>query len=128
MKVGLIGCGGMGTTHNLSLKALSGKMNVEVTALADCRPEFLEKAAIQWPKARLYQTGMELLEAETLDSVHICLPSYLHTEHALAAMDRGIHVFVEKPVCLTEEEAKKLMAARKKKRGPGNGRASGEIL
>ena len=40
MKVGLIGCGGMGTTHNLSLKALSSKMDVEVTALADCRPEF----------------------------------------------------------------------------------------
>ncbi|MCQ4871869.1 hypothetical protein NE639_26690, partial [Blautia producta] len=53
MKVGLIGCGGMGTTHNLSLKALSSKMDVEVTALADCRPEFLEKAAEQWPDARL---------------------------------------------------------------------------
>ena len=43
MKIGLIGCGGMGTTHNLSLKALSGKMDVEVTALADCRQEFLER-------------------------------------------------------------------------------------
>ena len=95
MKVGLIGCGGMGTTHNLSLKALSSKMDVEVTALADCRPEFLEKAAEQWPNARLYKTGMELLEAETLDSVHICLPSYLHTEHAVAAMDRGMNVFIE---------------------------------
>lgn len=112
MKVGLIGCGGMGTTHNLSLKALSSKMDVEVTALADCRPEFLEKAAEQWPNARLYKTGMELLEAETLDSVHICLPSYLHTEHAVAAMDKGINVFVEKPVCLTEEEAQKLLDAK----------------
>ena len=103
----------MGTTHNLSLKALSSKMDVEVTALADCRPEFLEKAAEQWPDARLYKTGMELLEAETLDSVHICLPSYLHTEHAVAAMDRGINVFVEKPVCLTEEEAQKLLDVTK---------------
>ncbi|MFT4008090.1 MAG: hypothetical protein QM683_21655 [Lacrimispora sp.] len=58
MKVGLIGCGGMGTTHNLTLKALSTAIDVEVTALADCRPEFLEKAAIHWPKARLYSTGM----------------------------------------------------------------------
>ena len=47
MKIGLIGCGGMGTTHNLSLKALPGKMDVEVTALADCRQEFLERAAKQ---------------------------------------------------------------------------------
>jgi len=114
MKVGLIGCGGMGTTHNLSLKALSTKMNVEVTALADCRPEFLEKAAIQWPNAKQYKTGMELLETESLDSVHICLPSYLHTEHAMAAMDKGMNVFVEKPVCLTEEEAEKLMEAQKR--------------
>ena len=75
MKVGLIGCGGMGTTHNLSLKALSSKMDVEVTALADCRPEFLEKAAEQWPDARLYKTGMELLEADVGQRAY--LPSQL---------------------------------------------------
>lgn len=58
MKIGLIGCGGMGTTHNLSLKALSGKMDVEVTALADCRQEFLERAAKQWPGGKdLYYGG-----------------------------------------------------------------------
>ena len=112
MKVGLIGCGGMGTTHNLALKALSSQMDVEVTALADCRQEFLKKAAVQWPNARLYETGMELLETETLDSVHICLPSYLHTDHAVAAMDRGFHVFIEKPVCLTEVEAQRLLEAK----------------
>ena len=86
MKIGLIGCGGMGTTHNLSLKALSGKMDVEVTALADCRQEFLERAAKQWPQAKTYVTGRELLENEELDAVHICLPSYLHAEHAVLAM------------------------------------------
>lgn len=104
----------MGTTHNLALKALSSKMDVEVTALADCRSEFLEKAAVQWPNARLYKTGMELLQAESLDSVHICLPSYLHTDHAVAAMDRGFHVFVEKPVCLTEAEAQRLLDAKER--------------
>ena len=114
MKVGLIGCGGMGTTHNLSLKALSSTMDVEVTAIADCRQEFLEKAAEQWPNAKLYKTGMELLENEKLDTVHICLPSYLHTDHAVAAMDKGINVFVEKPVCLTEEEAERLLEAEKR--------------
>lgn len=114
MKVGLIGCGGMGNTHNLSLKALSPVMDIEVSALADLREEFLEKAAEHWPKARLYKTGMELLEKEELDSVHICLPSYLHTEHAVAAMDKGMHVFIEKPVCLTKEEGEKLLQAQKR--------------
>lgn len=114
MKVGLIGCGGMGTTHNLSLKALSGVMDVEVTAIADCRREFLDRAAAQWPGAAKYVTGMELLEHEKPDIVHICLPSYLHTEHALAAMEKGIHVFCEKPVCLSVEDCKRLLEAKER--------------
>lgn len=114
MKIGLIGCGGMGTTHNLSLKALSSKMDIEVTALADCREEFLEKAAVQWPEAKKYKTGMELIENENLDIVHICLPSYLHTDHAVKAMEKGMNVFVEKPVCLTEEECTRLLEAEEK--------------
>lgn len=114
MKVGVIGCGGMGTTHNLSLKALSGKMDVEVAALADCREEFLERASKQWPEARKYTTGMDLVREEELDAVHICLPSYLHAEMAVAAMEKGMHVFVEKPVCLTGEDCKRLLEVQKK--------------
>ena len=70
-------------------------MDVEVTALADCRQEFLERAAKQWPGAKTYTTGMELLREEELDAVHICLPSYLHAEHAIAAMEKGMDVFLE---------------------------------
>lgn len=112
LKVGLIGCGGMGTTHNLSLKAISTEMDIEVVALADCRSEFLEKAAVQWPHARKYEYGMELIEQETLDLVHICLPSYLHAQHAIAAMRKGMHTFIEKPVCLTEQDCKELLRAK----------------
>ena len=45
MKVGVIGCGGMGTTHYLSLKALSSQMDVEVIALADCGKNFTESSS-----------------------------------------------------------------------------------
>lgn len=114
MKVGVIGCGGMGTTHYLSLKALSSQMDLEVTALADCREEFLDKAAVYFPDARTYAYGMELIEQEDLDVVHICLPSYLHVEHAVAAMEKGMHVFVEKPICLTKEDAEKILEAEKR--------------
>lgn len=114
MKIGVIGCGGMGTTHYLSLKALSSQMDVEVVALADCRKEFLDRAAAYFPKARTYSYGMELIEKETLDVLHICLPSYLHVSHAVAAMEKGMNVFVEKPVCLTEEDAKLILETEKK--------------
>lgn len=114
MKIGLIGCGGMGTTHNLSLKALSGKMDVEVTALADCRQEFLERAAKQWPQAKTYVTGRELLENEELDAVHICLPSYLHAEHAVLAMEKGMHVFAKSRSALRRRRAGGCLRCRRK--------------
>lgn len=114
MKVGVIGCGGMGTTHYLSLKALSEQMDVEVVALADCRKEFLDKAAEHFPGVRKYELGMDLIEQENLDIVHICLPSYLHVSHAVAAMEKGMNVFVEKPVCLTREDADAILDAEKR--------------
>ena len=57
---------------------------------------------------------MELLEKEDLDMVDICLPTYLHTAHAVAAMEKGLHVFMEKPVCLNMTEAKLLLETQKK--------------
>lgn len=99
MRIGVIGCGGMGTTHYLSLKVLSEKEDdVEVVALSDCRKEFLDKAASYFPEAATYEYGMELIEKEQLDIVHICLPSYLHAEHAVKALEKGMNVLVEKPV------------------------------
>ena len=114
MKVGVIGCGGMGTTHYLSLKALTAIMDLEVVALADSRQEFLEKAQACFPDARVYYNGIELIEKESLDMLHICLPSYLHAEHAIAAMEKKINVFVEKPLCLTNEDAKRILETEKR--------------
>lgn len=115
MKIGLIGCGGMGSTHNQCLKALSQAMDIRVTALADCREEYLNRAADIWPGAGRYRTGMELLEQAEIDTVFLCLPSYLHAEHALAAMDRGFDIFLEKPACLTERDAEALAQHQKKR-------------
>ena len=96
MKVAVIGVGGMGFTHVKALKALSETMDVQVVAIADVRKEFLDKALEEWHEARGYADGMELLEKEELDAVHICVPSYLHEKLAVAAMEKGIHVLVEK--------------------------------
>lgn len=125
MRVGVIGCGGMGTTHYLSLKALSAQMDVEVAALADCRKEFLDKASSYFPYAKTYDYGMELIEREKLDAVHICLPTNLHVSHAVAAMERKMHVLVEKPVCLTREEGQQILEAEKR---TGRKAMAGQVL
>lgn len=115
IKVGLIGVGFMGSTHNACYSALSGVADVQVVAIADQVAEKRQKAGEKWANAKLYETGMELIEKEDVDVIDICLPTYLHTEHAVAAMEKGVkNVFIEKPVCLTEAEMKALEDAKKK--------------
>ncbi len=112
LKIGIIGCGGMGLTHASAYKIL--EKNVKVVAVADLLPEAAAKAVELVGAERVYATGMELLENEKLDYVDICLPTYLHTEHAVCAMEKGMNVFLEKPVCMNEDEAQLLLATQEK--------------
>ena len=107
IKVGLIGCGFMGGMHAACYAALAA-LDVKITAVADVRPEFAVKLA--GDTAEIYATGMELIEKADVDVVDICLPTHLHTAHAVAAMKAGKHVFMEKPICLKEEEMDLLLA------------------
>ncbi|MBP3300271.1 MAG: Gfo/Idh/MocA family oxidoreductase [Clostridia bacterium] len=109
LKVGLIGCGFMGSMHANCYNNIEG---VQVTAVADLRPEKAEELA-KISNAAIYTTGKELIEKADVDVIDICLPTYLHAEHALLAMDKVKYVFVEKPVTLTLEEGKALIAKSK---------------
>ena len=109
IKVGLIGCGFMGGMHSACYDAIDG---AKVVAVADVRPEKAEEIA-KVHGAEIYATGMDLIANADVDVVDICLPTYLHTEHAVAAMKAGKNVFVEKPVCLNEEECELLLATEK---------------
>lgn len=114
MKIGIIGCGGMGVTHMLSLKTLAAGYDLTVAAIADVREEARKKALEIWPEAMALSEGMELLETVEVDMVLICLPSYLHAKYAVRAMEKGIHVFLEKPVCLREEDCELLLKTQEK--------------
>ncbi len=110
IKIGLIGCGFMGGMHAACYKALES-LDVKVVAVADVRRDFAEKLA--GDGVAIYEAGMELIEKADVDVVDICLPTHLHAAHAIAAMKAGKHVFLEKPVCLNEEEMDALLAAEK---------------
>ncbi len=109
LKVGLIGCGFMGGMHSACYKAIDG---VEVVAVADIRAEKAEEIA-KLHDAKIYSTGNELIENADVDVVDICLPTFLHTEHAVKAMKAGKNVFIEKPVCMSPEEGALLLATEK---------------
>lgn len=95
IRVGLIGCGFMGGMHAACYAALA-ELGVKVTAIADDRPEFLAQMKEQ-TDAQTYESGMALIEQADVDVVDICLPTYLHTAHACAAMERGAMCSAKSP-------------------------------
>lgn len=109
VKVGLIGCGFMGAMHANCYKNIEG---VEVVAFADIRSEKAEELA-KGTNAALYGDGKDLIANANVDIIDICLPTYLHAEYAMLAMEKVKYVFVEKPVALTVEQGKKMLEKSK---------------
>ena len=86
IKVGLIGCGFMGGMHSACYNVIDG---VQVVAVADVRPEKAEEVA-KLHGAQIFATGDDLIANADVDVVDICLPTYLHTAHAVAAMKNPV--------------------------------------
>lgn len=111
IRVGLIGCGGIGAVHAECW--LSMKERVQLVAVAD-KNEDRAKKYVDKSGGVAYRDGKELLDNEELDVVDICLPTFLHAEYLEYAMERVKNVIVEKPVCLHKEEAQRLLNFEKK--------------
>jgi len=107
LKVGLIGVGGISGAHIPGWLALD---NVELVALCDIRPEQMEK----YPDIRHYTDFDEMLANEELDILDICLPTFLHVEYSIKAMEKGINVLCEKPISLKKEDVKRVYEVAQK--------------
>ena len=97
LKVGLVGSGGISRAH---IPAWLNMAETELVALCDIRPEQME----EFPQCRHYTDFGEMLRCEKLDILDICLPTYLHVDYAVKAMEQGIHVICEKPIAFREED------------------------
>lgn len=109
-RVALIGCGVISENH---LAALA-QCPVRVVALCDTdtsRAE--EKRRTHVPDARVYTDWEQMLDEQKPDAVHICTPHYLHALMCIGALRRGIHVFLEKPMAMREEEIQSILNAEK---------------
>jgi len=98
-------------TETRHLAALRGVRGVEAVALADVDAARLSKVADAYGVARRYEDWRGLVSDEPVDAVAVCVPPALHAEVALATLDAGKHVFVEKPLALALEECDRLDAA-----------------
>lgn len=109
LNIAMIGVGGMGYTHLCCMKALAEELPIQVVAIADRLEEHRQRAAEQFPNARLYSEGADLLRDGTYDVVYILTPSYEHTALILQAAETVHNIFSEKPVCLTKAECDALV-------------------
>lgn len=104
LKVGIIGTGGMGNVHIPCWDAIR---YANIVCACDIRNERLQ-SSFKNSDVRLYSDLDRMLEQESLDILDVCTPSYLHKEHAIKALNKGINVICEKPACLNPEDAEEM--------------------
>lgn len=102
IRIGAVGLGRLGYQHAYNLRF--GIPNAQLVALCDMNEEKLRATAQQWGVAHAYTDYAAMLENPDLDAVAITSPSHLHTAQIAAALERGLHVFCEKPLGTTVEE------------------------
>lgn len=125
LNVGVIGCGGKGWT-DMNEVAACGE---NIVALCDVDENALNHAAKKFPGAKCYRDYRKLLdEMPELHACTISTPDHHHAPAAMRAMERGLHVYVQKPLTHNIWEARQLMLAARKHRVAtqmGNQGASG---
>jgi len=110
LRVGIIGMGHMGERHINSYKNIN---NVEVRAVNDVRINELKKK-FDLEGIKTYEKLDDLLNDKDIDFVDICLPTFLHKEYTIKALDCGKHVICEKPMAMNVEECDAMIEAQKK--------------
>lgn len=115
LRVALTGIGGYGVVHVEAAARLAEEGLVEVTAFAERNESVPAIKTLAAGGARGYQDFGEMLAAEKdLDVVCIATPIPFHYSMAMAAFERGVHVFLEKPPVVRIQDLRALFAARKK--------------
>lgn len=104
MRVLIVGLGNMGQSHALAHHALAGS---EIVGLVNRSPRDLPEALTGYPLFRTFDEGMTTKP----DLVVIATYADSHADLAIAAMEAGAHVFVEKPLATTVAEAERVVAA-----------------
>ena len=104
--VGVIGCGYWGP--NL-IRNFADQSGARVGFVSDLRPERLDGIAHRYPTVRLSTNARELIADPGVDAVVIATPVQTHFDLALAALEAGKHVLVEKPLTSSSEQALRLI-------------------
>ena len=123
-KCAIIGFGGLGKIHFNNIREVSERTGgVKLIAICDVDKNSFESQIetnlgssdvnLDLSTYNLYNDAKEMLDKEELDFVITALPTYIHEKIAVMAMEKGIHVFSEKPMALTLEQCENMIKASK---------------
>lgn len=109
LRIGIIGCGGMAGGHMRALVRMREAENIEVAAVCDLWDKRAEEAS-KITSGKIIKDYRRLLEDKDIDYVLVATPEHWHAQCTLDAASAGKHVYCEKPMTYTIEEAKKVVA------------------
>jgi predicted dehydrogenase len=107
VRVGLLAYGAIGHEHNL---AVQNTVGLSLTAVCDTNPQRIAAALELAPNAMTFTDASEMLDSGRLDLVVVSTPPNSHYQWAKAALQKNLHVVLEKPMALTVAECDELMA------------------
>jgi predicted dehydrogenase len=103
------GAGGMAAAD---IGSLTRSKNLKLVAVADVDLAAAEKLKVKFPDVRVYQDWRELLDKEKeLNSVNVSTPDHMHAAITMTAIQKGLHVYTQKPLTRTIFEARALTKA-----------------
>ena len=110
VRLGIIGAGNIGSAHIRNI--MGGQCpEIEITAVADRRESRRQWAKDAVPGAEIFEEGSELIQRGRCDAALIAVPHYQHPALAIQAMEKGLHVMVEKPAGVYTLQVREMMAA-----------------
>ncbi len=107
MNIGLIGSGMMGKVHAAVYKSME---NIKIVSLLDSNAGKAENLCTEYNLKYYYDSDL-FFKDESVDIVDICIPTFLHEEMIIRALESGKHVLCEKPLCLSVKSAGKIKEA-----------------
>lgn len=114
LKVGIIGTGWIAESH---IQQYNVMPDVEVVAMADLIPGKAEAFKERWGvqgDVHFYPDHKSMIDNEELDAVSVCTYNATHAECTIYALEHGVNVLLEKPMCVTLDEAVEIVKAEKK--------------
>jgi predicted dehydrogenase len=109
LKMGVVGCGSMANSHMRALLEMKQSDNVDIVSVCDIYTKRLD-AAKGLTGARAYKNYQEILEDRDIDYVLIATPEHWHHQMTMDAIDAGKHIYLEKPMAHTIEQAQGIVS------------------